>query len=193
MIRPLKPGVFGAATFRHLDGVPVARLRLDRWWEPSLVVDPITKRPDDDRFRPLVVIGVNPSEAGADGDDNTSAKCITFARRENANGLVMGNLDPRISKKPKFLHTINVPYGTHDHHWDAIDAALSENAVAIVAAWGKPPAGWDGYDDAVKRVKRIAEDVGVDLMCFGQNGDGSPKHPLYLAGDTPLELWWRPR
>lgn len=192
MIRPLKPGVFGAAKFRHsADGFPIARISLHRWWDPTLAIDPITKRPADDRFRPLVVIGVNPSEAGADGDDNTSAKCITFAEREGANGLVMVNLTPEITKEPELLGRTLMPYGSSDEHWAAVEAALCENGVAFVAGWGKPPRALGSYRDRVRQVINIAHDCGRDLVCFGTNGDGSPKHPLYLPASTPLVPWKR--
>lgn len=188
MKRPLKPGVFGHASFEISDGARVGRLRLDRWWDPTLEL--AFGRPCDDRYRPLVVIGVNPSDAGGDEDDNTSAKCITFARREGANGLVMVNLHPAITPEPAELASILLPYGANERHWEAVDGALSESAVAYVAAWGNPPRGLSSYRDRVAQVKRIAADVGVQLMCFGTNGDGSPKHPLYLAASTPLEPWW---
>jgi hypothetical protein len=34
-------------------------------------------------------------------------------------------------------------------------------------------------------IAALTED-GVPLWCFGTNGDGSPKHPLYLRADTAL-------
>lgn len=184
MKRPLKPGVFGHAQFDLSDGVPVARLRLDRWWESSIALE--HGRPADDRYRPLVVIGVNPSDAAGEHDDNTSAKCITFARREGANGLVMVNLHPGISTDPDELCNVLLPYGCNERHWEAVEGALCENAVAVVAAWGKAPRGLATYRERVQRIRDIAADVGRELMCFGTNGDGSPKHPLYLAATTPL-------
>lgn len=105
MKRPLKPGVLGHATFEIFEGACIGRLRLDRWWDSSLEID--SGRPSDDRYRPLVVIGINPSDAGGDEDDNTSAKCTTFARREGANGLVMVNLHPAIAQDPDEI--ANVP------------------------------------------------------------------------------------
>lgn len=190
MKRPLQPGVFGHASFEISNNTRVGRIRLDRWWDPTL--DLAFGRPCDDRYRPLVIIGINPSDAGSDEDDNTSAKCITFARREGANGLVMVNLTPEITPKPEHLGRVLMPYGGAERHWDAIDGALSEAAVAVVAAWGKPPRALSSYRDRVARVRDIASDCGVPLVCFGTNGDGSPKHPLYLKGTTPLVPWWSP-
>jgi hypothetical protein len=204
MKRPLKPGVFGHAQFlgrrATVEGgelVPIARLRLDRWWDSTLTLGP-NGRPADDRYRPLVVIGINPSDAGATEDDNTSAKCTTFAKRDDiaalgANGLVMVNLHPGISTDPDELCNVLLPYGCDDEHWDAVDGALCENAVAIIVGCGKPPQGLASYRDRVAKLKRIASDIGVGLMCFGTNKDGSPKHPLYLPGNTPIVPWWSGR
>jgi hypothetical protein len=188
--RPLKPGVFGHASFEIFDGARVGRLRLDRWWDPTLEL--AYGRPCDDRYRPLVIIGINPSDADGESDDNTSAKGTVYARREGANGLVIVNLDCRISTDPDEVANVPLPYGADERHWDAVDGALSEDAIAVVAAWGKPPRGLSSYRDRVARVKDIASDVGRTLMCFGTNGDGSPKHPLYLPNATPLRPWWTP-
>ncbi len=188
MKRPLKPGVHGSAQFATFDGERVARLRLDRWWDPDLELGE-HGRPADDRYHPLVVIGINPSDACGDEDDNTSAKCTTYARREGANGLVMVNLHPAISTDPDEMSNVLLPYGCHELHWENVDAAFSENAIKVVAAWGKPPRGLSSYGDRVRRIRDIARDVGRELVCFGTNGDGSPKHPLYLAASRPLVPW----
>lgn len=185
MRRPLPPGVSGSARFVTRDGVRVARLRLDRWWD----IATINGGPSA-AYRPLVVIGGNPSDADDIEDDNTVAKVYSFARREGANGLVMVNPHPGISTDPDELGNVLLPYGCDDENWTAIDGALCENAVAVVAGWGKVLDGLASKRDRIERVKRIAADVGVRLMCFGTNKDGSPKHPLYLKGTTPLVPYW---
>ena len=188
MRRPLPPGVLGSAQFCVSGDERVARYRLDRWWNEALARDEYNGRPADDRYRPLVVIGMNPSDADAEGDDNTIGKMYPFARREGANGIVMVNAHPGIETESKQLCRVLMPYGTDEHHWEAVDGALSEDGVSFVAAWGKRPDGMSpfGWQDRIRRVRDIARDVGRELVCFGTNGDGSPKHPLYLPASTPL-------
>lgn len=194
MKRPLKSGVRGHAQFVTSDGANVARLRLDRWWDESPLALDEHGRPDrDPRYRPLVVIGINPSDAGATEDDPTSALCTQFAKREGANGLVMVNPHPGITKDPSELPRMLLPYGCDDDNWAAIDAALCLNGVAFVAGWGKGVAGLASWRDRIDRVKRIAADVGRELVCFGINSDGSPRHPSRLAHSTPLVPYWSGR
>lgn len=189
MKRALKPGLFGHAQFLTFNGERVGRVRLDRWWE-TLDLDE-HGRPDDDRYRPLVICGMNPSDADAENDDPTIAKCITFARREGANGLVMVNAHPEITSDPNLLGSKLMPFGSDELQREALDRAMSENVVAVVAAWGKPPKKVASWRDRVRTVIDVAADVGRELMCFGTNDDGSPKHPLYLKGSTPIVPWRR--
>jgi hypothetical protein len=132
MKRPLKPGVFGHASFEYYDEARVARIRLDRWWDPTL--DLAFGRPCDDRYRPLVVVGINPSDADGENDDNTISKVITFARREGANGVVMVNLHPGISTEPDELARVLLPYGANDRHWEAVDGAIRSTSICSPAA-----------------------------------------------------------
>lgn len=62
----------------------------------------------------------------------------------------------------------------------------------IVAAWGRvnPPAA--KRVDAKARIAyliRMIEGDGGQLYALGVNKDGSPKHPLYVRGDTQPLPW----
>jgi hypothetical protein len=180
--RPLKPGVFGSAQFVESDGVRVARLRLDRWWDPDAI---------GDRFRPLVVIGMNPSDACEAFDDPTIGNVCEFGRRAGANGIVMVNVTPEITKFPHELGTKLMPDGTDEQQWAAIAAAMKENAVHVLAAWGKWPRNLSSWHDRLAKTCAIAKATGRDLMCLGTNKDGSPRHPSRLAYSTPIVPWKR--
>lgn len=63
----------------------------------------------------------------------------------------------------------------------------------VLCAWGR---GGTVDKQLLKmhadRVERVAKLIGGDLYCLGTNGDGSPKHPLYLPEDTEAMLWRGP-
>jgi len=184
--------VQGHAGFELYNGVRVGRRRLDRWWDASLNLNEYG-RPEDDRYRPLVVIGANPSDADHEWDDPTIFKCYKYARREpEANGLVMVNIDIRISTDPSKIDDVTLPYGAVERGWEVLDEALCENVVAVVAGWGQLFVKRADFADRVRRVKDIAADVGRVLVCLGANGDGTPKHPLYRPDAMPFSLWWSP-
>ncbi|MGE0206149.1 MAG: DUF1643 domain-containing protein [Hyphomicrobiaceae bacterium] len=107
------------------------------------------------------------------------------------NGAVIVNVTPEITKDPDRLGMKLMPYGTDELQWQTIDAALSENAVHVVAAWGKWPRALSSWHDRLAKICAIAADVGRDLMCLGTNKDGSPRHPSRLAYDTPIVPWRR--
>ena len=61
---------------------------------------------------------------------------------------------------------------------------VAKHADLVVAAWGTLPKPLRRYADAVLR-----ELDGVTIYCMGRTADGSPRHPLYLSGDTKPIIW----
>lgn len=162
----LMPGVKGDASF-SADG---RYRRLMRRW----IGDAFPSRY-------LLFIGMNPSTADAMVNDPTCAREWTFTRREGFEAMVKANVGDYRATDPKMLLAPGVAAVSPDN-LPAIRAA-AQGADRVILCHGKlnkalAPAGRE-------LVAALRAD-GVALWCFGTNGDGSPKHPLYLRADTPL-------
>lgn len=133
------------------------RLLLSRIWDFS---------------KPLVMfIGLNPSTANATADDPTIRRVKSFAKAWGYGGVYMMNLFTFISTDPKQLDIKN---GNHETANDLLKAFGSECKM-IVFAWGN--FNVHGRDNEIKQMF-------PDAFALQVNKNGSPKHPLYVAGDA---------
>lgn len=123
----------------------------------------------------VLFIGLNPSTAGGEYNDATTKRIIAHAQRLGFGGCFLLNCFTRIVTDPKELN----PSG----HWKEnlnwfkkVEPYCSE----VVFAWGKH-----------QLVRKMGRDIYFKkrfpkAKCFGNNKDGSPKHPLYLPYSSTL-------
>lgn len=148
------------------------RYELRRGWQDLLSYDP--------KWTVLWLM-LNPSTADAEKDDPTIRKCIAFSKSWGYSGLVVANAYACRSPYPGTLKRVLDPIGPDN---DATLVRLISQSGITVVGWGK------GCDPRrAKEVAGLAAKAGPQLLCLGVNSDGSPKHPLYLKGDTKLVPW----
>lgn len=159
-------------------------------FSPDRIFRYVLKRTwDPDGRDPLVVIGLNPSKADEWEDDPTIRRCMSFAKREGAGGLVMLNLFAFRSTDPDvmFLAAKDVAgidvVGPNNDFYIARETTPPRR---VVVAWGN-----DGEKKAARgRARTLTVNLKAArarLCCFGRTTRGAPLHPLYLPGDTRLE------
>lgn len=125
---------------------------------------------------------LNPSTADAEQDDPTIRRCIGFSKREGYGGIIVVNLYAFRATNPKDMQAAPFPFGPDNHrHLTEVAEAAKLYDVPIVCAWGA--------NDRGETVKQIFRQVGVRTVCLGKTKDGSPRHPLYVRGDQPLEAF----
>lgn len=143
------------------------RYRLTRYWGPGHML-------------PFVML--NPSTADASVDDPTIRRCMGFARREGAGGVIVVNLFAFRSTSPRNLLLTDDPVGPDN---DTALVHIAQESIAtnlpIICAWGTL-----GFARAIA-VKSLLMQFGPRLVCLGKTKDGHPRHPLYVRGDQPLE------
>ncbi len=134
------------------------RYELRRVWDPS---------------KPFVLfIGLNPSTADAEVEDNTSRVCINYAKRWGYGGLLLGNLFAYRSTDQSALHSEAEPVGPENDTWLK---KLQAEAKLVVCAWSAN-GGYRGRDKAVHSFLH-------DPHCLTKLKSGYPGHPLYKRAD----------
>ncbi|MGB5085812.1 MAG: DUF1643 domain-containing protein [Methylocystis silviterrae] len=131
----------------------------------------------------LTFVMLNPSTADAKEDDPTIRRCIGFARREGAGGLIVANLYALRSSAPEALWSARDPIGPKNRRTlVGLAAQAFDQSCPIVCAWGAL-ARKDQSDETV----RMFHALGARLACLGRTQRGAPRHPLYIHADQPLE------
>jgi hypothetical protein len=156
----------------HVSACGIYRYSLLRRWRPG----------------PLMCLaGLNPSIADAEIDDPTIRREVGFAKREGFAGIWKVNAFALRATDPDDLLSHADPIGIGN--WDALrDVAQStpDDIGVIVVAWG---AAHPKLRAHIARVERVLREMGRELHCLGRTKDGSPRHPLYLPADVPLEVF----
>jgi hypothetical protein len=143
------------------------RHRLDRWWGPG---------PRVGWFM------LNPSDAGAEFDDNTVTKCIGFTARWGFQGLTVINPFDLVLTDSRQLPKADRPCS--DRNAQVIDAVADDVELLIVAC------GCEAVFrqfvkrglDPMKHVRRIRRNHPIlPIECLGLSKTGHPRHPLMLA------------
>lgn len=121
----------------------------------------------------LVCIGLNPSTANEEKNDQTINKLIRIVQNAGYGGFYMMNLFGLISRNPDDLRAHPDPVGANDKYLQHYTQGQT-----VVFCWGN-------FKQAEYRAKKIKQ-MFPGAKCFGTNANGSPKHPLFLKSTTQI-------
>lgn len=126
-----------------------------------------------DAAKPRVMfIGLNPSTANEISDDPTIRRVVSMARNWGFGGVYMTNLFAWITAYPDEILKCPDPINGNDV-WLTKLAGMSNE---IIFAWGN-------FKEAQEQAKKVIE-MFPQAKALHINKNGSPKHPLYVKGDT---------
>lgn len=167
---PLKPGVTGDA---YVTDDERHRIWLSRIWGPG--------------HRYALLIGMNPSTARADVDDQTIIRDMGFVQRWGFDGYFKGNVSSYRATSPKSLLESGVVL-SHDDNLPML-RKLAGRCSKIVACWGAIHPRLQPL--AAQLIAQLLIDK-RELWCLGTTKHGQPRHTLYLKSDTQLQLFRGP-
>lgn len=122
-----------------------------------------------------MVVGLNPSTADELNDDPTIRRCVDFAKRLGVSALCMTNAFAFRATDPDVMLAHPAPVGADNDRW--LEAVAAE-ARYVIAAWGVHGAHLGRHE--------VLTEMFPNALCWGITKGGFPRHPLYLAKDSPM-------
>lgn len=174
--------VRGVPGLRGQPGAPALVGSAHAWLSPDEGYRYALTRVWDDQAPVACFVLCNPSTADAFTEDPTLRRCLGYARRLGAGGLLLLNAFALRATDPRALYRHPDPVGPLN------DAVLAQ-ALTSTPNLGPVIAGWGGHGKHLGRgdqVADLARTVGRPLFCLGRTKGGHPRHPLYLRADAPL-------
>ncbi len=162
----------------------------ERLWLSRKVEEPT---PGTTGARPVgLVIGLNPSKAGAVETDHTITKLKVFTRSWGWSGFWMANLFTYIETHSAKLAGVSFETAVGAYGTQVLEA-LIPLAPEIVVCWGAGVPKHKAHRAAsvVARLQLMKQAQAV-VRCFGHTASGAPVHPLRLAYETPLVTFRMP-
>jgi hypothetical protein len=135
-------------------------------------------------------VGLNPSNAGEDEDDPTVRREVDFARRWGFGAYDKVNLWPLVSTDPHGLHIMGPETrAVMDAENNAHIILVASRATRIVMAWGQHDFLREILEPRAAEVESllvasVAPPRELGTLGRNKNGNGQPRHPLYLPKYT---------
>ncbi|MET8411076.1 DUF1643 domain-containing protein [Streptomyces sp. NPDC005195] len=130
-----------------------------------------------------VFVLLNPSTADAGRDDNTTRRCITYARTWGCAGLLIANVYAWRSTKPSGLADAEDPVGPdNDRYLQTAAAVAHDTGGPLIVGWGT-----HAQPDRVAHIRALPGMHRLRALAVTQGGH--PRHPLRLAGNLTPRPW----
>ncbi len=172
----LPNGVVGAAEFSDCGKY--------RYW---LTRDWGIRRLSDGRERFVMWVGMNPSTARADTDDQTIRREMYFTNSQKYRMFVKCNvMDYRATRPRDLLLPGVVPCSPKNLETIRFFARKAE---VVIVAWGSLPSKLQHHADMVADMLRGLD---VPMNCLGTTASGAPRHPSRISNNTHFERWQNP-
>ena len=98
--------------------------------------------------------------------------------------LTVANLGALISTDQDVLKHHPDPVGPDNLKHLEAEITGADQFGLVIAAFGS--------NDFTRKQQAVLKNFKANYQCLGINKDGTPRHPLYLPKDTPLEMWSPP-
>jgi hypothetical protein len=134
-------------------------------------------------LKQVMWIGLHPSPIDEIDRDPTLRRLEAFSSRLGYTAFVFTNLFALRTTRTLELVSTEDPIGPEN---DAVLRTVAQSCDAIVACWG-------ANGSLRKRDERVTvmlrNVTSKPMQSLSRNGDGSPKHPLYVRWDTVLTAY----